>query len=70
MEQPSFYVLCRGAGARFPQHLNEFVTGQDVPPLDAMSVQAYYTVRLARTAHMPITVAKKGADVLITAASV
>jgi hypothetical protein len=34
-----------------------------------MSVQAYYTVRLARTAHMPITVAKKGADVLITAAS-
>jgi histidine phosphotransferase ChpT len=69
MEQPSFHVLCRGAGARFPQHLNEFVTGQDVPQLDAMSVQAYYTVRLARTAHMPITVAKKGADVLITATS-
>ena len=67
VDQPSFVIACRGIGARFPQHLNEFITGTDVPPLDAMSIQAYYTTRLARTAGMPIAVAKDGADVRITA---
>lgn len=67
LEQPSFAVVCRGPGARFPQHLNEFVTGTNVPPLDAMTIQAYYTARLARTAEMPITVTKQDADILIKA---
>lgn len=69
VEKPSFTLVCRGTGARFPQHLNEFVTGKDVPPLDAMTIQAYYTSRLAKTAAMPITVAKDGADIRLTAAA-
>lgn len=67
VEQPGFEVVCRGTGARFPQHLNEFVTGKDVPALDAMTIQAYYTTRLARTAGMPLEVTKDGADVRISA---
>lgn len=67
VENPAFLIVCRGNGARFPQHLNEFVTGQDVPALDAMTIQAYYTTRLARLAHMPIAIVKDGADVRITA---
>ena len=53
----------------FPQHLNEFVTGRDMPALDAMTIQAYYTCRLAQTAEMPISVAKDGADIRIVAAA-
>lgn len=69
LERPSFIVVCRGTGARFPQHLNEFVTGRDVPALDAMTIQAYYTTRLAQIAQMPITVSKDGADIRIVAAA-
>jgi histidine phosphotransferase ChpT len=69
VERPSFAVVCRGTGARFPQHLNEFVTGVDVPPLDAMTIQAYYTARLAQLADMPITISKDGADIRIFAAA-
>lgn len=69
VERPSFVVTCRGTGARFPQHLNEFVTGRDVPALDAMTIQAYYTSRLAQMAEMPISVVKDGADIRIIAAA-
>jgi histidine phosphotransferase ChpT len=69
VERPAFHVVCRGIGARLPQHLNEFVTGKDVPALDAMTIQAYYTTRLAKLANMPITVAKDGVDVRIHAAA-
>jgi hypothetical protein len=34
-----------------------------------MTIQAYYTTRLAKLAHMPITVAKDGVDVRIHAAA-
>lgn len=67
MELPSFGIVCRGVGARFPQHLNEFITGQDLPALDAMSIQAFYTTRLAKLAGMPIDIRKDGADIHITA---
>lgn len=69
VELPTFAVTCRGLGARFPQHLNEFVTGRDVPALDAMTIQAYYTTRLAQIAHMPISISKDGADINIVAAA-
>lgn len=70
VENPSFKLVCRGVGARFPQHLNEFITGQDVPPLDAMTIQAYYTTRLSKTAEMPLSIEKSGADVVIKAGSI
>jgi histidine phosphotransferase ChpT len=40
-----------------------------MPALDAMTIQAYYTCRLAQTAEMPISVAKDGADIRIVAAA-
>jgi histidine phosphotransferase ChpT len=69
VERPSFVVNCRGTGARFPQHLNEFVTGKDVPALDAMTIQAFYTDRLSKLARMPLSITKDGADIRITAAA-
>lgn len=64
---PAFIVQCRGAGARPPQHLVEFLRGGPMPPLDAMSIQAYYTWRLADTAGMVLDVYKDGADIILTA---
>jgi histidine phosphotransferase ChpT len=64
---PSFVIRCRGAGARPPQHLVEFVHGGRIPPLDAMSIQAYYTWRLAGTAGMMLEIHKDDADIILTA---
>lgn len=66
LEAPSFIVRCRGVGARPPQYLGDFVNGP-VPPIDAMSIQAYYTLRLAASCRMRLGVTKDGADMLLTA---
>ena len=49
-------IRCRGTNARPPQHLGEFIAGEHAPPLDAMTIQAYYTWRLASTAGMRLAV--------------
>ncbi len=67
MASPAFVIRCRGAGARPPQHLTEFVLGGPMPPLDAMSIQAYYTWRLSGSAGMLLDVRKEGADIYLTA---
>ncbi len=64
---PSFLIRCRGTGARPPQYLTDFVGGTAAPPLDAMSIQAYYTWRLAAMAAMRIEILKDGADILLSA---
>lgn len=64
---PEFKIACRGAGARPPQHLTEFVSGQNTPPLDALSIQAYYTWRLAGTAEMRLEISKDGDDIVLAA---
>jgi histidine phosphotransferase ChpT len=66
-EAPSFVLRCRGTGARAPQHLGEFISGTDVPPLDALTIQAYYTWRLAQAAKMELSIVKDDADVLLSA---
>jgi len=66
LETPSFVVRCRGVGARPPQYLGDFVNGP-MPPIDAMSIQAYYTLRLAASSRMRLAVVKDGADMLLTA---
>lgn len=68
-EAPSFVIRCRGTGARTPQHLGEFISGEGVPPLDAMTIQAYYTWRLAANAGMSLSIVKDGPDVLLSALS-
>lgn len=64
---PSFLIRCRGTGARPPQYLTDFIVGQQPPPLDAMSIQAYYTWRLAGSASMRLEILKDGADILLSA---
>jgi histidine phosphotransferase ChpT len=66
-EAPNFVLRCRGTGARAPQHLGEFISGEGAPPLDAMTIQAYYTWRLASSAKMQLSIVKDGADVLLSA---
>ncbi|HEX2840251.1 histidine phosphotransferase ChpT [Hyphomicrobium sp.] len=68
-EVPNFVLRCKGTGARAPQHLTEFITGEGIPPLDAMTIQAYYTWRLAQSAGMPLSIVKDGNDVLLSALS-
>jgi histidine phosphotransferase ChpT len=66
LDTPTFTVRCRGVGARPPQYLGDFVNGPP-PPIDAMSIQAYYTLRLAASSRMRLGVTKDGADMLLTA---
>lgn len=67
LEAPTFVIRCRGAGARLPQHLVEFVRGGTPPQLDAMSIQAYYTWRLSGAAGMSLAVDKDGTDIVLSA---
>ena len=63
---PSFAVHCHGTSARPPQYLAEFVNGP-APAISALTIQAYYTVRLAMASRMRLAIVKDGADVLLTA---
>ena len=67
LETATFEVRCKGTGARPPQHLVEFLSGGPMPVLDTMSIQPYYTVRLAQSANLKLDVLKDGADVVLTA---
>lgn len=67
LDKPSFVLRCQGPGARPPQYLADFVGNGEPPPLDAMTIQAYYTWRLAGTSGMKIEIAKDGADVVLAA---
>jgi histidine phosphotransferase ChpT len=66
LEMPAFKVRCRGVGARPPQYLGDFVNGP-APQIDPMSIQAYYTLRLAASSRMRLTVAKDGPDMVLGA---
>ena len=67
LENPSFLIRCQGQTAKPPQHLMEFITGTQSAPLDAMSIQAYYTWRLAQTSGMRLEILKDGNDILLSA---
>ena len=67
LETATFEVRCKGTGARPPQHLVEFLSGGPMPALDTMSIQPYYTMRLAQSARMKLEVLKDGADVVLVA---
>ena len=67
IEQPVLEVRCKGQGARPPQLLSDYLDGSSPADLDSLSVQAYYTARLARTAGMRLEVGHDGADVVLIA---
>jgi histidine phosphotransferase ChpT len=66
LERPAFTLRCKGNTARPPQYLSDFCAGKE-PPLDSMSIQSYYTWRLAVGSNMLLTIVMDGADVLISA---
>jgi len=67
LERPNFRLRCRGSAARPPQYLADYVAGGQSPQLDALSIQAYYTWRLAASTRMRLDITKDGADILLTA---
>ena len=67
LDKPSFLLRCRGTAARPPQYLTDYVTGAAVPALDALSIQAYYTWRLAASGRMRLDIARDGVDVMLSA---
>jgi len=64
---PAFVIFCRGGGVRPPQYLTDFVRGGPMPRLDAMTIQAYYTWRLAGSAGMLLDIRMEGPEVVLTA---
>jgi histidine phosphotransferase ChpT len=68
LEAPSFVIRCRGTGARPPQYLSEFATGENAPALDPLNIQAYYTCRLATTAGLKLAITKETDEVVLSAA--
>ncbi len=67
MEAPTFRITCRGDRARPPQHLGEFLGQGPTPPLDAMTIQAYYTCRLSGLARMQLAI-EQAPDGIVLAA--
>ena len=67
LSRPEYVLRCRGKGARVPNYLGDLVAGHGIPEIDSMSIQAYYTWRLAATSGMQITILKEDDDVLLHA---
>jgi len=67
LAQPTFALRCTGRNVRPPQHLGEFIAGENEPEIDALTIQAYYTARLAKTSAMPITITQDGEAVVLRA---
>ena len=61
-----FVITCTGRTARPPKYLAQIVAGE-MPEIDAMSVQSYYTWRLAANVRATITIEQDGEAVVITA---
>jgi histidine phosphotransferase ChpT len=66
LDRPTFNLVCKGISARPPQYLSDFCAGGE-PPLDSMSIQSYYTWRLAQGQRMSLTITKHGDDIVIAA---
>jgi histidine phosphotransferase ChpT len=66
LANPGFIIRCRGISARPPQYLSEFIQGPP-PPVNALTIQAYFTLRLALSTRMRLDIARDGADVILRA---
>ena len=66
LSSPVFIIECSGPRSRPPQHLPEIVAG-DMPEIDAMSVQAYYTWRLANNVGAKIELEQSNETITIRA---
>ncbi|MEO1794036.1 MAG: histidine phosphotransferase family protein [Pseudomonadota bacterium] len=68
MDTPVFTLTCQGRGVRRPNFLGDLVEGQALEDIDSMSIQAYYTWRLAALAGMPIDITETDDAVIMKAA--
>ena len=50
-----FVLRCKGRGARPPQYLAEFISGENDFDIDALSIQAYCAWRLAQETNMGLS---------------
>ncbi len=64
LANPEFTISCSGRTARPPKYLAQIVTGE-MPEIDAMSVQAYYTWRLATNVGGTIAIEQYGDAVVM-----
>ncbi len=70
-QQPRFTLRSSGPSARVPPAFEKLVPGDiDGVPVDAQSVQAYYTGALARATRMTVAALLDGEDVVVTATPV
>jgi len=68
-ENPEFLLRCHGTGARPPAYLTEMIVGggQANAPVDVLTIQAYYTWRLANATQTRLEILKDGDDILLSA---
>lgn len=68
-ESPEFLLRCRGQGARPPQYLTEIIVGAGSAgaPVDVLTIQPYYTWRLAEATKTRLEILKDGDDILLSA---
>lgn len=64
---PSIKIACEGEGARMPERFHDLMVGNNGFELDSMSIQAYYTVRMAAESNMSLGAEKDGSDIILTA---
>ncbi len=60
-------ILCQGQGVRIPERLPELMSGQNGAPLDTLSIQPYYTSRIASEVSMKLEARMQGTDVALLA---
>jgi histidine phosphotransferase ChpT len=67
-QAPSFVLRSTGPSARVPPAFEKLVPGDvEGVPVDAQSVQAYYTGALARASKMNVAAGLEGEDVVVSA---
>lgn len=69
-EKPNYKIFCSGMKARVAESVGELVQGMpEDPPVDAHTVQAYYTGLLARLSGLSVSMKMEGEDAVIEASS-
>jgi histidine phosphotransferase ChpT len=66
-EALSFRVTASGLNARIPQNVADLLSSNNVPAIDAHSVQPYYTRLLAQACGLSVTLKPEGDAVAVTA---
>lgn len=69
LDAPAFDLTCKGRGARPPNFLRDLINGTGFDEIDPMSVQAYYTWRLANTVGLKLSVNVISSDEVVLRAA-